>query len=165
MTTFYNHFSSGVICFCFMYMNMLKYICLCVICFKRWWSLLQETILIAVILREGIQHHYTWQVIKRVNNCFSYLDEDMLLMYFGIYIHLDFCSQVFNLWPFVPLAGYNHLEVAEFLLEKGADVNAQDKGGLIPLHNASSYGVELSMSFQFRLSMKLIWIIILSSML
>ena len=39
------------------------------------------------------------------------------------------------------LAGYNHLDVAEFLLEAGADVNAQDKGGLIPLHNASSYGV------------------------
>ena len=38
------------------------------------------------------------------------------------------------------LAGYNNLEVAEFLLERGADVNAQDKGGLIPLHNASSYG-------------------------
>lgn len=37
-------------------------------------------------------------------------------------------------------AGYNNLEVAEFLLERGADVNAQDKGGLIPLHNASSYG-------------------------
>lgn len=32
------------------------------------------------------------------------------------------------------------MEVAEFLLERGADVNAQDKGGLIPLHNASSYG-------------------------
>jgi tankyrase len=32
------------------------------------------------------------------------------------------------------------LEVAEYLLENGADVNAQDKGGLIPLHNASSYG-------------------------
>lgn len=30
--------------------------------------------------------------------------------------------------------------MAEFLLEQGADVNAQDKGGLIPLHNASSYG-------------------------
>jgi tankyrase len=30
--------------------------------------------------------------------------------------------------------------VAEHLLEQGADVNAQDKGGLIPLHNASSYG-------------------------
>ncbi len=32
------------------------------------------------------------------------------------------------------------MEVAEYLLERGADVNAQDKGGLIPLHNASSYG-------------------------
>lgn len=40
-------------------------------------------------------------------------------------------------------AGYNHFEVAEHLLENGADVNAQDKGGLIPLHNASSYGVSL----------------------
>uniref|UniRef100_A0A183TH09 ANK_REP_REGION domain-containing protein n=1 Tax=Schistocephalus solidus TaxID=70667 RepID=A0A183TH09_SCHSO len=29
---------------------------------------------------------------------------------------------------------------AEFLLDMGADANAQDKGGLIPLHNASSYG-------------------------
>lgn len=41
---------------------------------------------------------------------------------------------------FATLAGYNNFEVAEFLLESGADVNAQDKGGLIPLHNASSYG-------------------------
>lgn len=40
-------------------------------------------------------------------------------------------------------AGYNNLEVAEYLLEHGADVNAQDKGGLIPLHNAASYGVSL----------------------
>ena len=38
-------------------------------------------------------------------------------------------------------AGYNHLDVVEHLLETGADVNARDKGGLIPLHNASSYGV------------------------
>ena len=30
------------------------------------------------------------------------------------------------------------------MLESGADVNAQDKGGLIPLHNASSYGVSLA---------------------
>uniref|UniRef100_T1ISP3 Uncharacterized protein n=1 Tax=Strigamia maritima TaxID=126957 RepID=T1ISP3_STRMM len=37
-------------------------------------------------------------------------------------------------------AGYNNLEVAEFLLKNGADVNSTDKGGLIPLHNASSYG-------------------------
>lgn len=41
---------------------------------------------------------------------------------------------------FFKTAGYNNYEVAEFLLESGADVNAQDKGGLIPLHNASSYG-------------------------
>ena len=41
----------------------------------------------------------------------------------------------------VSLAGYNHLDVVEHLLENGADVNARDKGGLIPLHNASSYGV------------------------
>ena len=39
------------------------------------------------------------------------------------------------------LAGYNHYEVAEYLLERGGDVNATDKGGLIPLHNVSSYGV------------------------
>ena len=32
------------------------------------------------------------------------------------------------------------IQVAEYLIEHGADVNAQDKGGLIPLHNASSYG-------------------------
>ncbi|MEE6485606.1 hypothetical protein FKM82_014347 [Ascaphus truei] len=37
-------------------------------------------------------------------------------------------------------AGYNNLEVVEYLLQHGADVNAQDKGGLIPLHNAASYG-------------------------
>ena len=41
------------------------------------------------------------------------------------------------------IAGYNNLEVAEYLLEHGADVNAQDKGGLIPLHNAASYGVSM----------------------
>ena len=38
-------------------------------------------------------------------------------------------------------AGYNHLDVVEYLLQNGADVNAKDKGGLIPLHNAASYGV------------------------
>lgn len=38
-------------------------------------------------------------------------------------------------------AGYNNLEVAEYLLLHGAEVNSQDKGGLIPLHNAASYGV------------------------
>ncbi|XP_063163484.1 poly [ADP-ribose] polymerase tankyrase-2 isoform X2 [Candoia aspera] len=39
-------------------------------------------------------------------------------------------------------AGYNSLDVAEYLLQHGADVNAQDKGGLIPLHNAASYGAD-----------------------
>ncbi|EJD75737.1 tankyrase-2 [Loa loa] len=37
-------------------------------------------------------------------------------------------------------AGYNNLEVVQFLLENGAEVNLKDKGGLIPLHNASSFG-------------------------
>ncbi|XP_026171807.1 poly [ADP-ribose] polymerase tankyrase-2-like isoform X2 [Mastacembelus armatus] len=41
-------------------------------------------------------------------------------------------------------AGYNNLEVAEYLLQHGAEVNSQDKGGLIPLHNAASYGLLLS---------------------
>ncbi|XP_076060253.1 tankyrase isoform X2 [Oratosquilla oratoria] len=49
-------------------------------------------------------------------------------------------SQGRNSTPLHLAAGYNNLEVAEYLLENGADVNAQDKGGLIPLHNASSYG-------------------------
>lgn len=49
------------------------------------------------------------------------------------------------------------MEVAEYLLEHGADVNAQDKGGLIPLHNAASYGVgagSLAMSKTARDSLK-----------
>ncbi|XP_072177644.1 poly [ADP-ribose] polymerase tankyrase-2-like [Diadema setosum] len=49
-------------------------------------------------------------------------------------------SQGRNSTPLHLAAGYNNVEVAEYLLEHGADVNARDKGGLIPLHNASSYG-------------------------
>lgn len=45
-----------------------------------------------------------------------------------------------NSTPLHLAAGYNNLEVAEYLLQNGADVNAPDKGGLIPLHNAASYG-------------------------
>lgn len=37
-------------------------------------------------------------------------------------------------------AGYNRLSVVELLLVHGADVHAKDKGGLVPLHNACSYG-------------------------
>ncbi|CAG2101522.1 unnamed protein product [Medioppia subpectinata] len=37
-------------------------------------------------------------------------------------------------------AGYNNIECTQFLIEKGADVNSTDKGGLIPLHNSASYG-------------------------
>uniref|UniRef100_A0A4W6EM55 Poly [ADP-ribose] polymerase n=1 Tax=Lates calcarifer TaxID=8187 RepID=A0A4W6EM55_LATCA len=50
-----------------------------------------------------------------------------------------------NLFPCVCVcvtAGYNNLEVAEYLLQHGAEVNSQDKGGLIPLHNAASYGAD-----------------------
>ncbi|KAK1164586.1 poly [ADP-ribose] polymerase tankyrase-2-like isoform X3 [Acipenser oxyrinchus oxyrinchus] len=39
-------------------------------------------------------------------------------------------------------AGYNSLEVAEYLLQHRAEVNSQDKGGLIPLHNTASYGTD-----------------------
>ncbi|XP_054166448.1 poly [ADP-ribose] polymerase tankyrase-2-like [Oppia nitens] len=37
-------------------------------------------------------------------------------------------------------AGYNNIECTQLLIEKGAEVNATDKGGLIPLHNSASYG-------------------------
>jgi tankyrase len=30
--------------------------------------------------------------------------------------------------------------VVEYLLEHGGDVNSADKGGLVPIHNSSSYG-------------------------
>jgi tankyrase len=39
-------------------------------------------------------------------------------------------------------AGYNHMGVAEFLIECGAQSDKRDDGGLVPLHNASSYGVK-----------------------
>jgi ankyrin repeat protein len=38
------------------------------------------------------------------------------------------------------VAGYNRVGVVEYLLNSGADVHAKDKGGLVPLHNACSYG-------------------------
>ncbi|CAF4995851.1 unnamed protein product, partial [Rotaria socialis] len=34
----------------------------------------------------------------------------------------------------------NHYEIAQLLLENGSNPNAVDKGGLIALHNASSFG-------------------------
>ena len=49
-------------------------------------------------------------------------------------------EQCLKLKALICTAGYNNVEVCEHLLENGADVNVQDKGGLIPLHNASSYG-------------------------
>ena len=52
-----------------------------------------------------------------------------------MYVHM------YNYMYMSNAAGYNHLDVVEYLLESAADVNARDKGGLIPLHNASSYGV------------------------
>lgn len=61
----------------------------------------------------------------------------MSVQFFFFFLLFYICTYAFAL---LNIAGYNNLEVAEFLLERGADVNAQDKGGLIPLHNASSYG-------------------------
>lgn len=37
-------------------------------------------------------------------------------------------------------SGYNRMDIVEHLLRNGADVHAKDKGGLVPLHNACSYG-------------------------
>jgi tankyrase len=37
-------------------------------------------------------------------------------------------------------AGYNHLDIAEYFLQMNANAEIKDKGGLIPLHNAASYG-------------------------
>lgn len=64
-------------------------------------------------------------------------------LFIGLHLSLLSCSVFHTTQPPCcrSLAGYNNLEVAEYLLEHGADVNAQDKGGLIPLHNAASYGV------------------------
>ncbi|NXA43747.1 TNKS1 protein, partial [Eudromia elegans] len=36
--------------------------------------------------------------------------------------------------------GYNRVRIVQLLLQHGADVHAKDKGGLVPLHNACSYG-------------------------
>ena len=41
---------------------------------------------------------------------------------------------------FCCISGYNRVGVVEFLLQNAADVHAKDKGGLVPLHNACSYG-------------------------
>jgi tankyrase len=40
-----------------------------------------------------------------------------------------------NSTPLHFAAGYNRLQVVEYLLSLGADVTARDKGGLVPLHN------------------------------
>ena len=45
-------------------------------------------------------------------------------------------------------AGYNHLKIAECLLAAGADTVVRDKGGLIPLHNAASYGVRFKLPWK-----------------
>ncbi|EDM13189.1 tankyrase, TRF1-interacting ankyrin-related ADP-ribose polymerase 2 (predicted) [Rattus norvegicus] len=37
-------------------------------------------------------------------------------------------------------AGYNRVKIVQLLLQHGADVHAKDKGDLVPLHNACSYG-------------------------
>ncbi|KAL3319329.1 hypothetical protein Ciccas_002011 [Cichlidogyrus casuarinus] len=37
-------------------------------------------------------------------------------------------------------AGYGRRDIVEYLVNKGADIDAKDDGGLIPLHNACSFG-------------------------
>ena len=38
-------------------------------------------------------------------------------------------------------SGFNRTQIVKLLLDRGADVHAKDKGGLIALHNACSYGI------------------------
>ena len=52
-----------------------------------------------------------------------------------------------NSTPLHLAAGYNNYDVARFLLDNKADVNAPDKGGLIPLHNAASFGSVFEMNY------------------
>ena len=119
------------------------------------------------LVKEGnkkIIHNFLWKFLKKLKIIFktNFLgDQDVLDLLKGDSALLDAAkkgnlsrvqklltpenincrdSQGRNSTPLHLAAGYNNLEVAEFLLENGADVNAQDKGGLIPLHNASSYG-------------------------
>lgn len=60
-----------------------------------------------------------------------------------------------NSSPLHLAAGYNHLEIARFLLENKANTEIRDKGGLIPLHNASSYGVIFLFKFKLILDQKI----------
>lgn len=39
-----------------------------------------------------------------------------------------------------PPAGFGRKDVVDHLLRTGANVHARDDGGLIPLHNACSFG-------------------------
>lgn len=50
---------------------------------------------------------------------------------------LDECD---NITPLHRAAGYNHLGLAQLLLQKSAQVDATDNFGRIPLHNAAQYG-------------------------
>lgn len=75
------------------------------------------------------------------------------MLYQIIVVFLNFFSPTspIEFWEskirFIPIilqtilfAGYNRVPVVEFLLEHGAEVHTSDKGGLVPLHNACSYG-------------------------
>jgi tankyrase len=58
------------------------------------------------------------------------------------FLNVDCCETSGRLSSALHLAaGFNHVSVAEFLVERGARCDVRDRGGLAPLHNASSYGV------------------------
>lgn len=52
----------------------------------------------------------------------------------------DLSERILQSTPLHLAAGYNRVGVVQLLLQQGADVHAKDKGGLVPLHNACSYG-------------------------
>uniref|UniRef100_A0A3B5L7Q5 Poly [ADP-ribose] polymerase n=1 Tax=Xiphophorus couchianus TaxID=32473 RepID=A0A3B5L7Q5_9TELE len=88
----------------------------------------------------SMQLHF-WTVIRVTNHIQKIKTVPRQTMKRPLLYNLHLCCSLIAPHRQRSISGYNNLEVAEYLLEHGADVNAQDKGGLIPLHNAASYGV------------------------
>ncbi len=79
-------------------------------------------------------------IFNKVISCFSLGDLELVRKIVLDHPHIVNCRDLEgrHSTPLHFAAGYNRVGVVEFLLSKGADVHAKDKGGLVPLHNACS---------------------------